>query len=57
MKFIQYNLTGKVVKQYSIDVGQWEAYPLDEELRITTNEGERICRLLEYFYNGSSITH
>ncbi|WP_235972086.1 hypothetical protein [Limosilactobacillus urinaemulieris] len=40
MKFIQYNLAGKVVKQYSADVSQWEAYPLGEKVRITTNDGK-----------------
>lgn len=40
MKFIQYNLAGKVVKQYSADVSQWEAYPLGEKVRITTKLGK-----------------
>lgn len=40
MKFIQYNLAGDVVKEYSTDISQWEAYPLGEKVRITTNEGK-----------------
>lgn len=40
MKFIQYNLAGKVVKKYSADVSQWEAYPLGEKVRITTKLGK-----------------
>ena len=40
MKFIQYNLVGKVVKKYSTDVSQWETYPLGEKVRITTKLGK-----------------
>lgn len=40
MKFIQYNLTGAVVEEYSTDIRQWTAYPLGEKVRITTNTGE-----------------
>lgn len=40
MKFIQYNLAWKVVKQYSADVSQCETYPLDEKVRITIKSGK-----------------
>ena len=40
MKFVQYNLTGKVVKQYSVDACRWEDYPLGEKVRITTKAGK-----------------
>lgn len=40
MKFIQYNLTGDVVEEYSTDISKWTTYPLGEKVRITTNTGE-----------------
>ncbi|WP_242360822.1 hypothetical protein [Limosilactobacillus antri] len=40
MKFIQYNLTGAVVEEYSSDISKWSAYPLGEKVRITTNTGK-----------------
>lgn len=38
MKFIQYNLSGEVVKQYSTDFNKLKAYPLGEKVRITLND-------------------
>ena len=40
MKFIQYNLTGDVVEEYSTDISKWSAYPLGEKVRITTITGK-----------------
>lgn len=55
MKFIQYNLAGEVVKQYSADVIQWEAYPLGEKVRITTNEGKEYVGFWDTFIENHKL--
>ena len=40
MKFIQYNLSGKIVEQYSCDFDQLKANPIGEKVRITTDDGK-----------------
>lgn len=42
MKFIQYNLAGKVVEQYSCDFDQLKANPIGEKVRVTMDNG-KIC--------------
>lgn len=53
MKFIQYDLTGDVVEEYSTDINQWAAYPLGEKVRITTNTGEEYVG----FWNTFIVDH
>lgn len=38
--FIQYNLSGKIVEQYSCDFDQLKANPIGEKVRITTDDGK-----------------
>lgn len=42
MKFIQYNLAGKVVEQYSCDFDQLKANLIGEKVRVTMDNG-KIC--------------
>ena len=42
MKFIQYNLAGKAVEQYSCDFDQLKANPIGEKVRVTMDDG-KIC--------------
>ena len=43
MKFMQYNLSGKIVEQYSCDFDQLKANPIGEKVRVT------MCWILGYF--------
>ena len=40
MKFVQYNLSGKVVEQYSCDFDQLKANPIGEKVRATMDDGK-----------------
>lgn len=44
MKFVQYNLSGKVVEQYSCDFDQLKANPIGEKVgekvRVTMDDGK-----------------
>ena len=42
MKFMQYNLSGKIVEQYSCDFDQLKANPIGEKVRVTMDNG-KIC--------------
>lgn len=40
MKFIQYNLSGKIVEQHSCEFDQLKANPIGEKVRVTINNGK-----------------
>ncbi|MGN1282308.1 MAG: hypothetical protein ACI4UB_00620 [Limosilactobacillus sp.] len=40
MEFIQYNLPGEIVEQYSCDFAQLKANPIGEKVRVTMDDGK-----------------
>ena len=55
MKFIQYNLTGDVGKEYSTDINQWKSYPLGEKVRITTNDRKEYVGFWDTFIENHKL--
>ena len=55
MKFIQYNLSGKIVEQYSCDFDRLKANPIDEKVRITTDDGKIYIGFLDTFLGKNTV--
>ncbi|WP_295730763.1 hypothetical protein [uncultured Limosilactobacillus sp.] len=55
MKFIQYNLTGKVVEQYLTDVKHLKANPVAEKVRITMNSGKKYVGFWDTFIENHKL--
>lgn len=55
MKFIQYNLAGEVVDQYSTDVKHLKANPVGEKVRITMNDGKKYVGFWDTFIENHKL--
>lgn len=55
MKFIQYNLSGKIVEKYSCDFDQLKANPIGEKVRITTDDGKGYIGFWDTFLEQGTV--
>ncbi|AVK62207.1 hypothetical protein C5Z25_10660 [Lactobacillus sp. CBA3605] len=49
MKFIQYNLSGKIVEQYSCDFDQLTDNPIGEKVKVTMDDGKMYIGFFDTF--------
>lgn len=55
MKFIQYNLSGKIVEQYSCNFDQLKANPIGEKVRVTMDDSKIYIGFWDSFLGQSKI--
>lgn len=55
MKFIQYDLSGEIIEQYSCDFNQIKDNPISEKVRVTMNDGEVYIGFWDTFLGQSAV--
>lgn len=55
VKFIQYDLSGEIIEQYSCDFNQIKDNPISEKVRVTMNDGEVYIGFWDTFLGQSAV--
>ncbi|WP_300956083.1 MULTISPECIES: hypothetical protein [Lactobacillus] len=55
MKFIQYDLSGEIIEQYSCDFNQLKVNPISEKVRVTMNDGKVYIGFWNTFLGQSKV--